>query len=193
MSFLTTHVESPQKSLGISDQTHVSPFASESVKVKVNTDPNEEVKDILHDLEDIYGEISPMLGQVLSLLSSAIAANREAIDFQTKGNDLKADARMLLVQTQIEELFSLRRSVGEGFAVVIGALMFAFINKAGMPFGKKELYGVLGTLNAIRMAPFCSIERAVQYTEPLEQAGLVIDPIPLSDLLSEAEEAGFVE
>jgi hypothetical protein len=177
---------------GASNQTDLRPHASDAITLEVKSTYSEEVQDLLDDLKYIYGQPSERLGQVLTLLSSAIAASKEAIEFEKKGENIRADEKMLYVQALLGDLFA-QRSIGDGFSVVVGALTFAFVNKEGMPFDGPQLFAVLRTLNSIRTAPFCSTEAAIPITEVLEDAGLCVDPAPLSDLLEDAQEAGIVE
>ncbi len=153
---------------------------------------NERVQDQLEDLIEIYPEPSDKLLQVVTSLSEAILACNEAIQAEETADRFRADDCMLKVQAISMELFEFR-GIGEGFGVVVTSLMFTFINKQGLPFSKDEMHAILRTLRALRSAPFCSLEKGVSITEILELAGLVVDPIPLTDLLTEAQEAGFVD
>jgi hypothetical protein len=152
----------------------------------------ESARDQLEDLKVIYSEPSPQLGQAVTLLSEAAFACVEAIDAEENSKRFRADDCMLRVQAISSQLFDFR-SLGDGFGIVSTALMFAFINKNGMPFSKAEMYAVLRVLKTLRSAPFSSMENAVTITGILEQAGLIVDPLPLTDLLTDAQEAGFVD
>lgn len=165
---------------------------SGTLKVEVSATARETAQELLDDLSQIYGDPGPRLSRVLALAVSAIDATKEAIEAEDKKDRFRADDYMLMVGACIGELFEFR-GIGNGFAIVVAALTFAFINKRGLPFSSSEMYAVLRTLNAIRTAPFCSVEVAVATTEILESAGLTVDPIPLTDLLTDAQEAGFVD
>lgn len=152
----------------------------------------EHVHDQLEDLREIYPEPSNQLLQAVTSISEAIVACNEAIQAELAGDKFRADDCMLKVQATSMELFDLR-GIGDGFGVVATSLMFAFINKHGIPFNRLEMHAILRTLKALRSAPFASLEKGVSMTEVLESAVLVIDPIPLTDLLTEAQEAGFLD
>lgn len=152
----------------------------------------ERVQDQLDDLKAIYREPSPLLFHAVTLLSEAAGACAQAIDAEERADKFRADDCMLKVQALVTELIGLR-AIGDGLGIVATSLMFAFINKGGVPFTKTEMRAVLRTLNSLRTAPFSSVESAVGVTGILEEAGLVVDPIPLADLFVEAEEAGFVD
>lgn len=193
MSTPVTQVDiAAQNSNGSASRTEGTDVFSGPLTLQVKSTFNESVQDQLDDLNAIYGDPSPKLGQVLSLLTIAVDACKGAIDAEDRADKFRADDCMLSVQASVGDLFSYR-SVGDGFAIVITALAFMFINKSGLPFTKREMYAVLRTMNGIRTAPFCNLESAVSMTEVLEDAGLMIDPLPLTDLLTEAQEAGFVD
>jgi len=153
---------------------------------------SQSVQDQLEDLREIYPDPSPQLQRVITSLTEAILACNEAIQAEEAADKFRADDCMLKVQAASMELIELR-GIGDGFGVVATALMFAFINKRGTPFSKIEMNAVLRTLKALRSAPFPTLENGAAVTEILEKAGLVIDPVPLTDLLREAQEAGFVD
>jgi hypothetical protein len=150
------------------------------------------VRDQLDDLRAIYGEPSDSLQRVIESLTEAIEFCKEALVAKNEGNGLAADDNMAKAQITIAGLIN-HRKAGQGFDIVIGALTLAFTNKAGIPLRESEILAVLQTMNQLRNGPFSSVEKAVAITETLENAGLVVDPLPLTDLLMDAEEAGLVE
>jgi hypothetical protein len=152
----------------------------------------ERVQDQLDDLKTIYREPSPQLLHAVTLLSEAAKACADALEAEDRVDRFRADDCMLRVQALVGELIGFR-GIGDGFGIVATALMFAFINKSGIPFTKSEMQAVLRTLNSLRTGPFASMETAVAVTGILEKARLVIDPIPLGELFTEAQEAGFVD
>jgi hypothetical protein len=153
---------------------------------------SENVQDQLDDLRAIYPEGRPQLVQVITLLSEAAKTCAAAIEAEAQNEKFLADDCMLKIQALIGELVKLR-GIGDGFGIVTTALLFTFINKGGRPFADSEMRRVLRILNLLRTAPFLSIESAADATSILEEAGLAVDPLPLTDLLTEAQEAGFVD
>jgi hypothetical protein len=180
---------------GSSIQTPTGPTSElqNAVNVQIVEPEDERLSDQIDDLRAIYGDPTRQLSEMLSALNLAIAACREATEFEKSNNSYRADEKMLLVQAELGNLFFLRDSFEDGFGLVIGALIFSFVNKEGQPFTYGELFAILRTLNELQSAPYCSIEKAVDITDKLEIAGLSPTPKPLSDLLVEAEEAGIVE
>lgn len=157
------------------------------------SDPvNERIQDQLDDLKNIYQEPSPQLLHAVTLLSEAARACTDAIESEERADRFRADDCMLKAQVLVSELVGFR-GIGDGFGIVATALMFAFINKGGTPFTIAEMRAILRTLNSLRTGPFASLETAVVVTGILEKAKLVIDPIPLTELFTEAQEAGFID
>jgi hypothetical protein len=152
----------------------------------------ESAQDQIEDLREIYPAPSDNLLKAVTLLSEAIFACNDAIQAEEVADKFRADDCMLKVQAASMQLFELR-GIGDGFGVVATALLFTFVNKQGIPFIKSEMHAILRTLKALRSAPFSTLEKGVAVTEILELEGLVIDPVPLTDLLNEAQEAGFVD
>lgn len=193
MSVLASQVQiASGQSIGSFGATGAQQLAPGAMKIEVRTTTSERAGDAIDDILSIYGEPSLKLGQAVMSLTSAIDICREAISFERDNDRIRADSRMVDLQAKVAELFSYR-SIGDGFSAVIAALMFMFVNKAGLPFRQPEMFAILRTINSLLSAPYCSIESAVGIVQGLEDVGLVIDSKPLSDLLAEAQEAGFVD
>lgn len=169
-----------------------SPLTSGSFEVRGTEPATESVQDQLEDLKTIYGELSANLSVAIATLSEAIQACSDAIEADEAGNTIQADTSMLQIQAALPELFK-ARGIGDGFGIIVTALMFSFVNKGGSPFSRPEMHAVMRALKALWSTPFISTESAVEATACLEQAGLISDPLPLTDLFSQVEEAGLVD
>lgn len=150
------------------------------------------VQEQLEDLKIIYGEPSDLLNQAITVISEAVRACTVAISATEVGDRIQADSFMLQVQTFLPELFKLRK-IGDGFGIICSALIFSFANKAGSPFTKSEMHVILRALQKLWSTPYISVENAIQVTEFLEQSGLIVDPVPLTDLFTYAEEDGLFD
>lgn len=155
-------------------------------------DVDQRVQEQIRDLSALYPDPSPKLATAMALISEAVRNTVAAIEAAESDDQLKADNALLQVQAALPDLFRVRE-VGDGFRVVCAALLFAFENKNGSPFTKGQMYALLRAYKALWESPFMSAESAVAHTDVLEDSGLIVDPVLLTDIFSEAEEAGFVD
>jgi hypothetical protein len=146
----------------------------------------------IDDLLLIYEEASPLLRDCVRLLSEAIDLCVHAIQAIDKGQKIVSDDCMQRLGALTPGLFDKRR-IGDGYGMLINAIRFSFINKRGIPFSKIEIHSIRRTLEQLRSHPFMGLEDSVAASESLEDAGLEIDPEPLTALLVDAEEMGLTQ
>jgi hypothetical protein len=172
--------------------TGESPAISGSFELRGTEPASEAVQGQLDDLRTIYGEPSASLSRAISIVTDAIAACSNAIEASDAIDKIKADIFMLQIQASLPELFEMR-GIGDGFGIIVTALMFSFLNKTGSPFSKPQILAVMRALRALWSTPFVSVEGAAEVTDLLDQAGLIADPLPLTDLFVGVEEAGLID
>lgn len=102
---------------------------------------------------------------------------------------VEADHFVQRVQLTLPRLFSCR-SIGDGFAVVINALHFAFVNLHGTPLTPDQLAVILRVVKEVRARPTMSLDQGVKRIEELEEHGLEVDPPDFAQLL---EKSGSLE
>lgn len=151
----------------------------------------ERVHDTLDDLRSLYPHPSTRLERFITVVTEAIELCKAGIESEERCERFRADDYLLKVQALLAEL--MKAQTMEGPAIVAGAITFGIINRHGKPLNVAEMSAILRSLNGIRLAPFCSVDEAVTMTEILESAGFTVDPPPLAEFLTDAQEAGFVE
>jgi len=152
----------------------------------------ERVRDQIDDLKAIYPEPSSGLGTAMRIIAESIDFCVKAIEAERAGDRMSADEFMLHAQALLPELVSVQR-LGDGFGIVVAALVFLFANMSGAPFSSEQMFAVLKSYRALWTSPFLSQDSAVTITDDLEDANLAVDPLPLTELFNDAEEAGLVD
>lgn len=168
------------------------PSVETPVEIRNEDSNNQRVHDHLTDLSAIYPDPSDGLAPAMNVVSESMKACQKAIEAERKGDKLKADGLMLRAQALLPDMVAVR-GIGEGFGIVTAALVFLFANQQGVPFSLVQIIALLRAYKSIWEAPFMSVDRAVAITDDLEETGLVVDPIPLTELYSQAEQDGFVD
>jgi hypothetical protein len=132
-------------------------------------------------------ESAPDVLIALGLLADAIALLENART-AVKAKDLvMADRYVQRFQADLPGLFK-PRGIGDGYAVIINSLHFAFINQRGKLLSFDQLTTVWRVLRELRNGPFVQFEQALNYVEELETSGLQIDPEAISELLDDDED-----
>jgi hypothetical protein len=117
-----------------------------------------------------------LLKDVSDLLADALRAQ----------DPMDADRMVPRVQTALPKLFACR-SIGDGFAVIVNSLHFAFQNLHGIPLSQSQLNVVWRLTRELRVRPVMSLEQGIQRVEELEEHGLQVDPPDIAALLEETE------
>ncbi len=115
-----------------------------------------------------------LLKQVSDFLAAAQRADRP----------MDVDRFVQRAQLALPKLFACR-SVGEGFAVIVNSLHFAFANLHGAPLRPDQLNVIWRVLRELRDRPAMSLEQGIQRVEELEDRGLEVDPPELGELLDD--------
>ena len=130
------------------------------------------------------------LSRAKRVLRTCIEHCREAQRHLEEGDALKSDNEMVHVQNRLPDLFTYR-DLGDGFGMVVDALLTAFENLDDMPCDLQQIEAVRRVLSDLRDRPFMSSGKAVDLTLQLEEAGLDTDHKamePFSDWLEEGDE-----
>ena len=121
---------------------------------------------------------------VLGLLAEAIALLDQARASLSNQNVIDADRYVQRFQVLLPDLFK-KRNIGDGYALVINSLHFAFVNQHGRPLEFEQLTTVWRIMKELRNAPFLSFQLALSYVSELENCQLQVDPPVLADLIEE--------
>jgi hypothetical protein len=124
------------------------------------------------------------IGKALKLLAEGIDVFEKARNEQ---DIIGSDRQVIRFQAILPRLFSCR-SIGDGFAVIINSLHFAFVNQRGKPLSNDQITTIWRVLKALRLRPFVAFEQAMEQVEEIEKADLQVDPPILSELLVESED-----
>jgi hypothetical protein len=130
------------------------------------------------------------LARAKRVLRVCIEHCRGAQNHLEEGSALKSDNEMVHVQNRLPDLFTYRE-LGDGFGMVVDALLTAFENLDDMPCDLQQIKAVRRVLSDLRDRPFMSSGKAVDLTLRLEDAGLDTDHqamAPFSDWLEEVDE-----
>lgn len=140
--------------------------------------------------EELYSQfenVSPELSSAIRLLSVSLQHIDEALLAHRKNDDIAADDAVQKVQALLPELFCCR-SLGDGYGIVVNALMCGFQNLAGIPLSREQTEKIRHTLVKLRSEPFLREDEAVKAVTALEEVGLVIEPAEfeyLAEMLDE--------
>jgi hypothetical protein len=135
-------------------------------------------------------ETNGSLSRAKRVLRTCIEHCREAQQHLEEGDALKSDNEVVHVQNRLPDLFTYRE-LGDGFGMVVDALLTAFENLDDVPCDLQQIKAVRRVLSDLRDRPFMSSGKAVDLTLQLEDAGLDTDHeamAPFSDWLEEVDE-----
>jgi len=122
--------------------------------------------------------------RALQLLADAISVLDQGRAAARNNDPIAADRFVLRFQLMLPGLFTCRK-LGDGFAVIVNSLHFAFINQHGNPLTLDQLTTVWRIVRELRTRPFLSFDQALEYVTEIESHQLHIDPTILSDLLAD--------
>jgi len=126
----------------------------------------------------------PDVFKALQLLADGISALERARVAARNNDPITADRFVLRFQLMLPGLFSCRK-VGDGYALIVNSLHFAFINQHGMPLTPDQMTAVWRILRELRTRPFLSFDQGLVYVTELDSHGLQVDPQILSELVTD--------
>jgi hypothetical protein len=121
-----------------------------------------------------------LLAQAIDFLNQARVALRE--DGASAADRCTQRFKLLL-----PELFACRK-IGDGYALIINSLHFAFIHLHGKPLTGEQLTTVWRVLKELRNRPLVSFDQAIAVVSEIESIGFQVDPPILSKLLPDLED-----
>ncbi len=122
--------------------------------------------------------------QAITSLAAAINLLEEARKASAQSDAIVADDCMQHFQMMLPQLFRYR-SLGDGYGTIINSIHFALVNRRGMPFSAEQITGMWRVLKELRVRPFSSFEKALDYVAELENVDLRVDPDTLSKLVED--------
>jgi hypothetical protein len=123
----------------------------------------------------------------LTLLAEAIELIGEARTASQKKDIVTSDRYAQRFQATLPLLFKPRK-IGDGYAVIVNSLHFAFINLRGRPLSFEQLTTVWRVLRELRNRPFVPFEQALDYVGDLEECGFQVDPPNVPELVHDEDE-----
>ena len=144
----------------------------------------------VRDLYPALAEVGPSrLADAIRLFEEARRDVEEALQHLDGGDTLGADDALMRFRALLPELFACRE-LGDGFAMVIGALIVAFHRHATESMTEPEIRAVRGALAQAQREPYMVEEVGSNTVDALEDAGLQVRLSGLDRLLDDGEESG---
>jgi hypothetical protein len=128
--------------------------------------------------EDLYASfenVSLELTSAVRLLSICLQHIGVAMEAQRNNNPIEADDAIQRLQGLLPELFCCR-GLGDGFGLVINAIMCGFQNQAGNPLDRQQVEKLRQTIAKLRTEPFMREDEALNTIILLEDVGFVVEP-----------------
>lgn len=144
------------------------------------------IDELYPGVDDTDGSLS----RAKRVLRTCIEHCREAQNYAEEGDQIKSDNEMVYVQNRLPDLFTYR-DLGDGFGMVVDALLTSFENLDDMPCNLQQMKTVRRVLSDLRDRPFMSSGKAVDLTLQLEDAEFDTDHeamAPFSEWLEEVNE-----
>jgi hypothetical protein len=137
-----------------------------------SSEPRDEEQSSPLSIDELYpgaDETDGNLSRAKRVLRKCIEHCREAQRFAEEGDQIKSDNEMVLVQNRLPDLFTYR-DLGDGFGMVVDALLTSFENQDDMPCTLQQIKTVRRVLSDLRDRPYMSSGKAVDLTLQLEDA-----------------------
>jgi len=135
-------------------------------------------------------EADGSLARTKRVLRTCIEHCRDAQQYAEEDEWPQSDNEMVHVQSRLPDLFTYR-DLGDGFGMVVDALLTAFENQDDLPCDLPQIQAVRRVLADLRDRPFMNSGKAVDLTFQLEDAGFDTNHeamAPFSDWLEGANE-----
>jgi hypothetical protein len=143
----------------------------------------------LIDTRRLYpeGETDSNVDKALRFLNEALARLDESRKAFIDGDLPDAYRRLFHFQALLETLFGCS-SIGEGYAAIVNALHFAFVNGAAASCTEQQVNTIWRVLRELRTRPFMKLEAAADVVDELEESGLAVNPAELIDVLADFDD-----
>jgi hypothetical protein len=158
-----------------------------------SSDPEDGEETSVLSIDELYpaaDDTGRNISKAKRVLRTCIEHCREAQHHLEEGNRLKSDNEMVHVQNRLPDLFTYR-DLGDGFGMVVDALLTVFENLDDMPCTLQQIKTVRRVLSDLRDRPYMGSGKAVDLTLQLEDAEFDTDHeamAPFSDWLEEVDE-----
>jgi hypothetical protein len=129
--------------------------------------------------EEIYPDASdrpPQLSRAFVLLYESEDFLGRALEAIRSGSEMESDGEVMNFGALLPELFTIRESIGDGFALCVSAMFQANYNRKGLPLNETQILALIRVVRLTRKEIFCSIEAAIDVIEALTEAGLDVEP-----------------
>lgn len=93
------------------------------------------------------------------------------------------DENMMQLRATLRGLFALR-TLGDGFASVVNAVLWSLKNKDTETLDKKQLSSILEAVSELKRKPLMHFDTAMSIVDQLEETGLIVEPSMLDELVS---------
>lgn len=124
--------------------------------------------------------------QALALLGVCNSALRRAQRIDPNSDYLSFDEELIRARAALRSLFALR-DIGEGFATVINASLWALKNRDADVVSKRQLTVLQNSLATLKRRPVMHFDSAVALLEEMEGAELLIEPNRIDELFGLSE------
>lgn len=126
--------------------------------------------------------LSPLISKVFRLLEKGMANIEESLESLKKDDLIASDDAIQHLIVTIAELFCCR-SIGEGFAATINAVLHSILNKEGDPLNFEEIIAIKSSLNRLQTEPFLEFNDSLDLILKLEKSGLTVEPKHLNTII----------
>ena len=136
--------------------------------------------------ELILGEETRLI-KALDYVERASLSLRNALAFDPSGQFIPFDQELIAARSLL--LLSFRyREIGDGYAAIINASIWALANRGAAGLSKRQVNVIIGALERVSGGPLLHFDTAMQVLDELEAAELDIEP-PTLDLLTDELDA----
>ncbi len=135
-----------------------------------------------------FGEaLSPSLRNGITLLGESINVLEQAKEAVEADDKLMAQDAITRLRPVLMELFCCR-DIGDGFGEIVRACQVAVLNLGDDTPSRDQVVELKWVLSRIRKEPFISFEDAVVPVISLENSGLVVDEVSVTEIVPAADE-----
>jgi hypothetical protein len=138
---------------------------------------------------DLYPEFldDSRLLKALGLIERIRLILQGALSLDPSDDFFSFDQEVMKARALLEKVFRYRE-IGEGFAALINANIWALANRSPGSPSKRQINTILASLDRLANGPYMHFDTAMQVMDDLEGADLDIEPPSLDILISELDD-----
>lgn len=121
--------------------------------------------------------------KALGIIERAKADLRTALDIDPSLEFVLFDQELMTARSLLLKAFRYRE-LGEGYAAIVNASIWALTNRGPQVFGRRQVNVVIEALERVANGPLLHFDTAMHVLDEMEEAGLEIEP-PSIDLLTD--------